>query len=176
MTVVIDSADVLCSDLESPSKSYALIAALLSTISARPSKHSLLLSVPQFNSKNFLFLPIRALPSRPTLLRSLPPTRPHPDPTSLPYDRAHRRTSPRAPGAPRDRTAHAPAARERPRSLLAHLCAAQRPHVGGRADRSGRGRRRGNRPGGAHACARRTGSKFRKGVGRVGRRWPVFVV
>jgi len=38
LTVVIDSADVLCADLDSPSKSYALIATLLSNISSRPSK------------------------------------------------------------------------------------------------------------------------------------------
>jgi len=37
LTVIIDAADVLCADLESPSKSYALIATLLSDISARPS-------------------------------------------------------------------------------------------------------------------------------------------
>src|SRR6267142_772561 len=38
LTVVIDSADVLCADLESPSKSYALVAALLSSVSSHPSK------------------------------------------------------------------------------------------------------------------------------------------
>jgi hypothetical protein len=37
LTVVIDSADVLCADLESPSKAYALIVALFSTVLARPS-------------------------------------------------------------------------------------------------------------------------------------------
>lgn len=38
LTVIIDAADVLCADLESPSKSYSLIATLLSDLSARPSK------------------------------------------------------------------------------------------------------------------------------------------
>ncbi|KAI9508764.1 hypothetical protein F5148DRAFT_1283615 [Russula earlei] len=43
LTVVIDSADILCADLESPSKSYALIAALLSNISTRPEPSRLVL-------------------------------------------------------------------------------------------------------------------------------------
>lgn len=38
LTVIIDAADILCADLESPSKSYALIANLLSDVSARPSE------------------------------------------------------------------------------------------------------------------------------------------
>jgi len=38
LTVIIDSADVLCADLESPSKSYALVATLLSNLLARPSE------------------------------------------------------------------------------------------------------------------------------------------
>ncbi len=38
LTVIIDAADVLCADLESPSKSYALIATLLSDVLARPSE------------------------------------------------------------------------------------------------------------------------------------------
>ncbi len=38
LTVIIDAADVLCADLESPSKSYALIATLLSDVSTRPSE------------------------------------------------------------------------------------------------------------------------------------------
>ena len=38
LTVIIDSADVLCADLESPSKAYALIATLLSGVIARPSE------------------------------------------------------------------------------------------------------------------------------------------
>jgi elongator complex protein 5 len=38
LTVIVDAADVLCADLESPSKSYALIATLLSEVSARPSE------------------------------------------------------------------------------------------------------------------------------------------
>ncbi len=38
LTVIIDAADVLCADLESPSKSYSLIATLLSDLSARPSE------------------------------------------------------------------------------------------------------------------------------------------
>jgi elongator complex protein 5 len=38
LTVIVDAADVLCADLESPSKSYALIATLLSDVSARPSE------------------------------------------------------------------------------------------------------------------------------------------
>ncbi|KAH9968947.1 hypothetical protein BC827DRAFT_1121909 [Russula dissimulans] len=43
LTVVIDSADVLCADLESPSKSYALIATLLSDLSPRPKPSRLVL-------------------------------------------------------------------------------------------------------------------------------------
>lgn len=43
LTVIIDAADVLCADLESPSKSYALIATLLAEVSARPKPSRLIL-------------------------------------------------------------------------------------------------------------------------------------
>jgi elongator complex protein 5 len=38
LTVVIDAADVLCADLEAPSKSYALISSLLSNVLTHPSE------------------------------------------------------------------------------------------------------------------------------------------
>lgn len=65
LTVVIDSADVLCADLESPSKSYALIVALLSSVLSRPSKSRCLLSA------RFCHLPSRQSP-RVSFCTSLP--------------------------------------------------------------------------------------------------------
>lgn len=51
LTVIIDSADVLCADLESPSKSYDLIATLLSNLLARPSEsHGLFHTLSPFRS------------------------------------------------------------------------------------------------------------------------------
>ncbi|KAI0304868.1 hypothetical protein BC826DRAFT_965189 [Russula brevipes] len=43
LTVVIDAADVLCADLEAPSKSYALISSLLSNVLTHPKPSRLVL-------------------------------------------------------------------------------------------------------------------------------------
>jgi len=179
LTVVIDSADVLCADLESPSKSYALIATLLSDLSPRPSKlHSPPSSKSTTNSYHTIpyhpstIPPLtRALPSRPPLLHAvLPPARSRPRSAPLAHRGAHHRAPARAPDAPRHRAAHAPTPRKRSRALLARLCPAQRPRVGGRADSAGPGRggaerRRGDGAGGAQSCPRGTRTERRAGVG-----------
>lgn len=59
LTVIIDSADVLCADLESPSKAYALIATLLSAVIARPS---------EFRSHLHTFLPMYSIFPEPSRL------------------------------------------------------------------------------------------------------------
>ena len=73
LTVIIDAADVLCADLESPSKSYSLIATLLSDLSARPSKsHSLTARQVCSLTHSTNHSPFRALASDLTLLYTLP--------------------------------------------------------------------------------------------------------
>jgi len=134
-----DSADVLCADLDSPSKSYALIATLLSNISSRPSKSH----PPHPPPPEIHLIPslTRALPSRPPLLHAvLPPARSRPSSAPLAHHSAHHRAPTHVPDAPRHRAAHAPTPRKRPRALLARLCPAQRPRLGGRADSAGPGR------------------------------------
>jgi len=70
LTLIVDAADVLCADIESPSKSYSLIAALLSDLLARPSPSlSPHIFCGQFAHS---FLSLRALTSHLTLLNTLP--------------------------------------------------------------------------------------------------------
>jgi len=63
LTVVIDSADVLCADLESPSKSYALIVALLSSILSHPKPSRLVLHFSTHSPLRDLILTPRLSPT-----------------------------------------------------------------------------------------------------------------
>jgi elongator complex protein 5 len=63
LTVFIDSADVLCADLESPSKSYTLIATLLSGVIARPKPSRLILHFATHSSLRDLVLTPRLSPT-----------------------------------------------------------------------------------------------------------------
>jgi hypothetical protein len=119
---------------------------------------------------------LRAFTSHPTLGHTLSPSRSRPHPAPFSYTRTHHRASSCAPGAPRDRAPHAPAAREYPRSLLARLCPTQCSHVGGRANRFGPGmrwavRRGGNCPASGHAWTREESGK---GLGRMDRGRSMF--
>ena len=107
LTVIIDSADVLCADLESPSSSYALIATLLSTVIARPGQSVSSLYSPTLRSTSVHFF--RALASHPTLRYALSTSRSRPRSAPLSYARTRRHSPACAPGAPCDRAAHAPA-------------------------------------------------------------------
>jgi hypothetical protein len=146
--------------LSSPMYQLVPVRVSISSSERHISKKNICIYIPNF----------RSLPSHLALLHPLSPPRSHPDHTLFPHPRTHNRPSSSAPTAPCHHTTHPPTSREHARSVLARFCSSRRSHVGGRADIVGPGgcrakRRRGDRPGIAHARTGRTRTERGKGVG-----------
>ena len=174
--MIIDAVDVLCADLGSPSQTCAVIASLLTYISARPSKYSLV-------ALCFFSLPlrVRTITSRPSPDHSVSAWRSYSGSAPLSNAGTYRRASPCAPTTSRDRTAHTSTSCDPPRSLLARLFTPQFSYVGGGGDNVRTGRRItaprwGDGDRSCNSRARRSWTEPGKGLARMAERFPVFIV